>query len=175
MSGQSGAAKEERYYLAEYTSGMSVSVEAPPWETDPASYVSRHFKETSRPYEALLEEAVPELNEYFERLAESAEFPIAEYGGKREWVYGVVIEDTGERDKNEEKHGRNWLKNSNRAAYVKTIVELNTQEHGLVELTFAVDSQILRSQIDRIEKEVAEIFLKAAERIESTGDNEIEL
>lgn len=175
MSGQTGAAREAEYFLVEYTSGVIDSIEVPPWERNPDDYLLKQFEDMSRPYKEKLEKVVQELNEYFEILSALDEFPIVEYKGKREWISGVVIEDTEKtkRDKYDERHGKNWLTNSKgQAAYVMARVNLEQQGCELVELTFTITRQILRSQIDQIERKITEIFTRPEGTEQKTNEDD---
>jgi len=163
MSGSAGASIQGTYYLVEFSSGLSINVQKPPWASDSDNHVAEYFSEASKPYEELLNKVKNRLDKYFETLSTSGVFPIVEYNEKSEWIYGVVIEDTDpdKRDRHDEKHGKNWLTNSKKAALVSTKIFIEQLDHKQVKLTFAINRQILRSQIKDIERKVQELFEKA--------------
>lgn len=161
MSGQSGASREETYFFVEYTSGILVNVATSPAQKNPDEVIRQHFEETSRPYQQRLDQVIHDLNHYFSELASLEAFPIVAYRGAREWIYGVVIEDTNPsiQDVQEVQHGENWLRNARgKGAYVKTSVRLEKRGFEIVTVTFAVNSPIKRSQIDQIEQKIQDLF-----------------
>ncbi len=160
MSGQAGASRQGRFYAVTYMSGIFESF-IPPDDVDADSYVSRLFEEMSKPYEESLEKAAPHLDELFNNIAGKEGFPLVEVSGSNEWIYGVVIEDTGEfmQNRTEIKHGRNWLVNSKgKAACVRFDIDFNPDSFKIISVDIAVNDQIKRSGIDYLKKEIKKIF-----------------
>lgn len=106
-------------------------------------------------------EVIPLIDDLFNRIAGREGYPLVEYAGRREWIYGVIIEDTDEsvRRKELESHGRDWLVNSNgKAAYVRFEDQIYSESFDMVSVTIAVNDLIKRSSINHIMNEIKKIY-----------------
>ncbi|GAA4274735.1 hypothetical protein U6A24_21760 [Aquimarina gracilis] len=159
MSGEAGAGGVSKYCHIYYSSGMTVSVAAPPNVENPANYVSEYFKEANIPYQETLDKVLPELERGFEAWIPKYNLPIVPYNAKFLYLEGLIVEDEekGNRNFQLEKEGKNKLVNS-KCAIANIYIAFSTNSFKKIILTITINKLMRRSSINALKTEILCFF-----------------